>query len=155
MASEAAARKFFSSSAFAVAGASSNPLKFGHKVHAWYLAHNLPVTPINPASQTISVGGKDYPAVPNVAGLENPKQTGLSVITHPAITIGLLKEAKEAGIPAVFLQPGTYDDDVLEYALADGTFESVVYGFGEGTRGGEGWCVLVDGEKQLKELGKL
>jgi hypothetical protein len=31
MATEAAVRKFFSSSAYAVAGASSNPAKFGHR----------------------------------------------------------------------------------------------------------------------------
>jgi hypothetical protein len=31
MATEAAARKFFSASYFAVVGASSNPAKFGHK----------------------------------------------------------------------------------------------------------------------------
>ena len=155
MATEVAARKFFSASRFAVVGASSNPAKYGHKVHAWYLNHGLPVTPVNPGSPSVTVGGKDYETVPSVGALSNPKETGVSIITHPAVTINVLKEAKEAGVPSVFLQPGTFDDDVLKYALADGTFEAVVYGFGQGTRGGEGWCVLVDGEKYLKEVGKL
>lgn len=57
------------------------------------------------------------------------------------------------GIPAIWLQPGTFDDEVLKFALADGAFEAVVYG--EGGRGSEGWCVLVDGEKALKDAGKL
>lgn len=34
-------------------------------------------------------------------------------------------------------------------------FKSVVAGFGGGTRGHEGWCVLVDGERGLREVGKL
>lgn len=113
------------------------------------------MTPVNPGSPSVTVGGKDYDTVPNVGALPNPKETGVSIITHPAVTINVLKEAKEAGIPSVFLQPGTFDDDVLKFALADGTFESVVYGFGPGTRGSEGWCVLVDGEKSLKDIGKL
>jgi predicted CoA-binding protein len=122
-------------------------------VHAWYLAHDLPVTPVNPASPAVNVGGKDYPAIKNVSELSSPKDTGVSIITAPPITIGVLKEAKTAGVPSVWLQPGTWDDEVLKFALAEGTFESVVYG--SGGRGSEGWCVLVDGEKALKEVGKL
>ncbi|KAL6866663.1 NAD(P)-binding protein [Trichoderma novae-zelandiae] len=150
---EATAKRFFSSPLFAVVGASSNPAKFGHKVHAWYLDHGLPVTPINPTSPTVKVNEKDHPTLPDVKSLPRPTETSVSIITHPAITINVLKEAKSVGIPAVWLQPGTFDDDVLKFALADGTFEAVVYG--DGGRGSEGWCVLVDGAKALKDAGKL
>ncbi|KAL7913238.1 CoA binding domain-containing protein [Trichoderma velutinum] len=150
---EATAKRFFSSPFFAVVGASSNPAKFGHKVHAWYLNHDLPVTPINPASKTVTVHDEDYPTLPDVKSLPKPTETSVSIITHPGITINVLKEAKSVGIPAVWLQPGTFDKDVLDFALADGTFEAVVYG--EGGRGSEGWCVLVDGGKALKDAGKL
>ena len=122
-------------------------------VFAWYLAHELPVTPINPASSTVAVDGKDYPAKPNLSSLEKPKNTSVSVITHPAVTLGVLQEAQKIGVPSVWLQPGTWDDDVLKFALADGNFESVVYG--PGGRGHDGWCVLVDGEKAMKDAGKL
>ncbi|KAL7955162.1 CoA binding domain-containing protein [Trichoderma compactum] len=152
-ATEATAKRFFSSPLFAVVGASSNPAKFGHKVHAWYLNHDLPVTPINPASKTVTVNDEDYPTVPDVKSLLKPTETSVSIITHPGITINVLKEAKSVGIPAVWLQPGTFDKDVLDFALADGTFEAVVYG--DGGRGSEGWCVLVDGGKALKDAGKL
>lgn len=78
----------------------------------------------------------------------------------------MLEEAKNLGIPAVWLQPGTFDDEVLAFARqgegeaveseADGRgFKAVVAGFGGGTVGGEGWCVLVDGERGLKAVGKL
>ncbi|GJN69563.1 hypothetical protein PLICBS_003612 [Purpureocillium lilacinum] len=153
MATEATARRFFSSPLFAVVGASSNPAKFGHKVHAWYLDRGLNVTPINPGSPSVSVGGKDYATAPNLSALPEPKTTSVSIITAPAVTLGVLEEAKKLGIPGIWLQPGTFDDAVLKSALADGAFESVVYG--DGGRGHDGWCVLVDGDKALREAEKL
>lgn len=122
-------------------------------VHAWYLERDLEVTPVNPASATVTVNGSEHATVPNVSALASPKDTAVSIITHPAITIGVLKEAKTAGVPSIWLQPGTWDDEVLKFALAEGTFDAVVYG--EGGRGHDGWCVLVDGDKALKAAGKL
>ena len=68
------------------------------------------------------------------------------MITPPAVTKQLLEEAKEAGVAAVWLQPGSFDDDVLAYAKAN--FNAAIGG--EGGGGGEGWCVLVDGEEGLR-----
>lgn len=115
--------------------------------------HDLPVTPVNPGSASVSVLGEDHATVSSLSALAEPKATAVSIITHPAVTIGVLKEAKQAGVPSVWLQPGTWDDDVLGFALAEGTFEAVVYG--DGGRGSEGWCVLVDGERAMKDAGKL
>ena len=53
------------------------------------------------------------------------------------------------GVPAVWLQPGTYDSEVLTYA--HGNFESVIAG--DGGRGSQGWCVLVDGEEGMEGAG--
>jgi hypothetical protein len=66
------------------------------------------------------------------------------------VTKQLLKEAKEAGIPAVWLQPGSFDREVLEYARAN--FKATIGGDGGG--GSEGWCVLVDGEEGLRLAGR-
>lgn len=101
----------------------------------------------------MTVGGKDYPTVPDLSSLPNPKETSVSVITAPPVTLRVLEEAKKLGIPAIWLQPGTFDDEVLKVALGQDAFESVV--FGAGGRGHEGWCVLVDGEKAMKDAGKL
>jgi hypothetical protein len=62
----------------------------------------------------------------------------------------VLEEAKKLGIQGVWLQPGTFDDEVLRYALKE--FKAGVGG--EGGAGGEGWCVLVDGERVAKAAGK-
>ena len=62
----------------------------------------------------------------------------------------MLREAKEAGVPAVWLQPGSFDDEVLAYAKRE--FKAAIGG--DGGRGGEGWCVLVDGEEGMKLAGR-
>lgn len=146
MSMSAAAKTFFTSKTFAVAGASSNTAKFGHKIFVWYLAHDLPVIPLNPAA-SITAQGKEFKTVASPKALPNPAETGLSVITPPAVTAELLKEAKEVGIKAVWLQPGSFGDAELEYALKE--FPAAVGGFADGTRGGEGWCVLVDGDAAI------
>lgn len=99
--------------------------------------------------------------MPSLSALPNPRETSVSIITPPAATLKVLQEAKKFGIPAVFLQPGTFDDEVIKFAREgegsgeEGTFQAVVAGHGGGTRGHEGWCVLVDGERGLKSTGKL
>ncbi|KAI9710369.1 MAG: hypothetical protein M1820_002864 [Bogoriella megaspora] len=148
---EAAVRTFFTSPRFAVAGASSEPAKFGHKIFVWYLQHSLPATPLNPRASSITALGSEHSTVSTPSALSSvapPSEFSLSVITPPKITLPLLKEAKEAGIPAVWLQPGTFDDEVLDYARKE--FKAAIAGDDQkkSLRGsvGEGWCVLVDGD---------
>lgn len=57
----------------------------------------------------------------------------------------MLLEAKQAGVTAVWLQPGSFDNEILEFAKRE--FEAAIGG--EEGRGGEGWCVLVDGDQFL------
>ncbi|KAK7539680.1 CoA binding domain-containing protein [Phyllosticta citribraziliensis] len=158
-----ALKTFFASPRFAVAGASSDPTKFGHKIFAWYLAHSLPVTPLNPRAATITAGASNTPhaTLPSPAALPAPADTALSVVTPPRATLALLREAKEAGVRAVWLQPGTFDAEVEAFVLGgeEGKgerrppFEAALFGNRWG-RGGEGWCVLVDGEEGLRAAGR-
>lgn len=78
-----------------------------------------------------------------------PSQTSLSIVTPPKVTIQVLRDASSVGVPAVWLQPGTYDDEVLEYAREN--FKAAIGG--PGGQGSEGWCVLVDGEAGLDAAG--
>ena len=75
----------------------------------------------------------------------------MSIITPPKVTKKVLEEAKGLGVKSVWLQPGTFDDEVIAYARKE--FENAVGGDGGG--GGEGWCVLVDGGKALEGREKL
>ncbi|KAJ8609231.1 hypothetical protein MRB53_039267 [Persea americana] len=153
MSMEGAVKTFFSAQRFAVAGASSDPRKFGHKakltrpVLQWYLSRSLTAVPLNPSNNYI-----DVPPHTAIATLPSPKALGdkgpttsLSVITPPKVTRKLLEEAKEVGVLAVWLQPGTFDEGVLEFARREWPGRCIA-GMEGGTRGGEGWCVLVDGD---------
>jgi predicted CoA-binding protein len=115
----------------------------------------LAVTPINPGSSAISALGKDYPTAASLSALPFPTETSVSIITPPGVTRKVLEEAKALGIPAVWLQPGTFDDEVIALAREEGVFKAAVGGTGGGTRGPEGWCILVDGERALKAAEKL
>ena len=121
-------------------------------VLAWYHEHSLPVTPINPKQPIITISSTAYQPVTSPLALEDPESTSLSVVCPPPVTKKLLKEAKDVGIKAVWLQPGTYDDEILQYATTE--FEAGIGGMEGGTVGGEGWCVLVDGERALKDAGR-
>lgn len=155
---QTAARAFLSSPSFAVAGASSNPAKYGHILFTWYLSHSLPVTPLNPSSPSITIPShpqpKSYATVPSPSALPHPGQTALSIVTPPAVTSKVLKEARDAGVRAVWLQPGSFGEEELAYAEREWPGRAVG-GFGEGTRGGEGWCLLVDGEAAMRGREKM
>ena len=125
-------------------------------VFTWYTHHGLPVTPINPSAPVIkafppfpALEIQEYPTVPNLSALPHPTETSVSIITPPKVTVKVLEEAKKLGIKSVWLQPGTFDDEILKKAKED--FEAAVGG--DGGRGSEGWCVLVDGEAAAKGAG--
>jgi predicted CoA-binding protein len=150
---QSAAKTFMSAKHIAVAGASSIPSKFGHKIFAWYLDRGIPAVPMNPTLSKVKVQSKEYDTVASPSKLDSPKDTSLSVITPPAITAKILKEAKEVGIKAVWLQPGSFDDEILKYAL-EAFPGAAVGGHAEGTVGHEGWCVLVDGDEAMAAAGR-
>ncbi|KAH9908503.1 CoA binding domain-containing protein [Xylariomycetidae sp. FL2044] len=154
MSTEATVRAFFSSPKFAVVGASTNPAKFGHKVFTWYHDHQLPVVPINPVAPSITTPYGAHPTTKSLADLPDPKNTSVSIITPAPATMEVLREAKKLGIPAVWLQPGTWDDEVLLFARGQDGYEGEVVA-GDGGYGHGGWCVLVDGERGLRGVGKL
>jgi predicted CoA-binding protein len=129
--------------------------KFKYVVFVWYLTHSLPVTPINARASEVLVKTKSYSTVASPSKLENPSETALSIITPPAITLSVLKDAKAAGISSIWLQPGTYNDEIIAYAKKE--FQAAIAGFESdsiSTVGGEGWCVLVDGEDGLELAGR-
>lgn len=112
---------------------------------AWYHAHGLDVTPINPTSPEINLPDKSYKTVASPALLDSPEQTSLSIVTPPAITKRILETAKSVGISSIWLQPGSFDAEALDYAKSN--FAAIG---GSGGDGHEGWCVLVDGENALE-----
>ena len=105
--------------------------------------------PINPKSANITVENELYKTVASPSDLPEPGKTSLSIVTPPAATRKILEQAKETGVQAVWLQPGSFDDAGLDYAKRE--FKAAIGG--DGGQGSEGWCVLVDGEDGMRSAG--
>ncbi|KAF8684237.1 CoA binding domain [Rhizoctonia solani] len=124
---------FFKSSQFAVVGASKDQTKFGTKILKWYQNRDLTVTPVHPKEDEL----EGVKTVKNLAGLKSPTATSVSIVTPPKVTLAVLKEGKELGVPAFWIQPGAEDDAVRAFVTKEGLTEKVVIG---------GPCVLVNGD---------
>lgn len=162
-ASPAAIKAFLSTPFFAVLGAVPDASRFGHKgvslvclpppsllpltapVFAWYVAHDLPVTGIHPRTPQIAINTTTYATIASLSQLpSDPRQTALSFITPPGATLAALATARDLGVPAVWFQPGAFDQQCVAFAEAAGML--VVAGGGA--------CVLVHGEEGLRDAGR-
>ena len=47
----------------------------------------------------------DIPVARSLEDLKEPKQTAVSVITPPKVTLGLIDSAEKLGVPSMWLQP--------------------------------------------------
>ena len=96
-------------------GASADRVKFGNKVLRWYIenvgnSHQL--FPVNPKSPEL----EGLKAIKSIGELPNPRETSISVITPPHVTVQVLRDAAGLGITKIWLQPGSEDAQVLQVA---------------------------------------
>lgn len=101
--------QFLSSTAFAVAGASSNRDKFGNKVLRCYLQHGKKVYPLNPNEKII----EDLPCIDQVANLPADVNS-LSIVTPPQITEKIVEQAIAKGIKNIWMQPGAESQAAIQ-----------------------------------------
>ena len=120
-------QSFLASGPFAVVGASTDRSKYGNKVLRCYQQHGKEVYPINARAPEVE-GLKAYPSL---AALP-VKVKAISVITPPAITETVVREAAAAGVTHVWMQPGAESDEAIRTAESLGM--SVIAG---------GPCLLV------------
>ncbi|KAG9089930.1 hypothetical protein FRC06_001294 [Ceratobasidium sp. 370] len=130
---------FFKSPKFAVVGASKDQTKFGTKILKWYLDRKISVTPVHPKESEL----EGVNAVKSLKELKSPKETSVSIITNPKVSLAILKEGKELDIPAFWLQPGADDEEVRKYVEEEKLQDRVVLG---------GPCVLVSGDSIRSRL---
>lgn len=97
----------------AVVGASNNPDKYGHIIVRNLLGKGFTVLPVNPREATIA----GLPAYPSLEAVPGPVHL-VNVVTPPAVTRGVLEDVARLGLPAVWLQDGSFDDDVLAYCAS-------------------------------------
>ena len=99
----------------------------------------------------------------SLADLTSPQSTSISIVTPPKVspftpdgrlnalltparfsqvTLGILQQAKELGIPALWPQPGAEDAAVVDY-IKENLADRVIYG---------GSCILVEGDSIAQSL---
>ncbi|MBI1754180.1 MAG: CoA-binding protein [Acidobacteria bacterium] len=118
---------FLEGGPFAVVGASADRAKFGNKVLRCYQQHGKEVYPINPKAPEV----EGLRAYPSLAALP-VKVPCVSVITPPAATEQVVREAAAAGARHIWMQPGAESEAAIRAAEAAGM--SVIAG---------GACLLV------------
>eukprot|EP00904_Undaria_pinnatifida_P005873 jgi/Undpi1/2415/HiC_scaffold_13.g05796.m1 len=105
-------RNFLAADRFAVVGASTNRTKFGNKVLQCYIWKKKAVVPINPREDEIE-GQK---CAKSLSELTNPEEVSVSVVTPPAVTLGVVEEASRLGVTRLWLQPGSENAEILSRA---------------------------------------
>ena len=95
----------------AVVGASSHPEKYGNIILRNLQAKGYTVLPVNPRETEI----EGLPVYRSLREVPGPVHV-VSVVTPPPATLKVLEDAAALGLPHVFLQDGSYDQPVLDYA---------------------------------------
>jgi predicted CoA-binding protein len=100
---------------FAVAGASTNPEKYGYKCYVDLKRFGKTVYPLNPRAATID-GDTCHPSV---AALPEVPEVVVAVIP-PALTERLVDELSAAGVKNLWIQPGAESAAAVAKAEAAG-----------------------------------
>ena len=95
----------------AVVGASSSRAKFGNKALRAFVAQGYRVLPINPNESEVE-GLRTYASVLEVS---EPIDMA-TVYVQPDVTLRLLGEFAQKGIPEIWINPGAEDDLVMAEA---------------------------------------
>ena len=94
---------------WAVVGANQNPVKYGNIIYRKLKKIGYEVYPVNPIYDDID-GDKCYK---NLTSLPvNPDV--IDMVVTPKRSKKIVVEAKKLGINYIWLQPGTYDDELME-----------------------------------------
>ena len=104
-------KQFFSSSAYAVVGASDNREKFGNIAYRHLKEKHFTVYPVNPKHKAVE-GDKCYASVS-----ELPDEVkSVVLVVPPGVTEHVVVECKAKGITAIWMQPGAESFEAIEYA---------------------------------------
>ena len=103
--------RFLDGSPHAVVGASADRDKYGNKVLRAYLQTDRPAFPVNPNATMI----EGLEAFDDLKELPQPIH-GISIITPPPVTEGVVRQAVELGIQHIWIQPGAESEAAIAHA---------------------------------------
>ncbi len=93
---------------WAVVGANDNPEKYGNRIYKKLKANGYKVYPVNPNYEIIE-GDKCYNDLLSLP--EKPEV--IDMVVSPKRGIPVIEEAARLGIKNIWLQPGTYNDELM------------------------------------------
>jgi len=91
----------------AVAGASRDPNKYGHIIVRYLAGRGYTVSPIRPSAPAIA----GLPAFPSLSALPGPVEI-VDVVTPPAVSRKILAQAEALGLPVLWFQDGSWDEQL-------------------------------------------
>lgn len=94
---------------WAVVGANQNPSKYGNMIYRKLREKGYEVYPVNPIYDEVD-GNRCYENLSNLP----VKPDVINMVVTPKRSKNTVKEAKKLGIKYIWLQPGTYDDELME-----------------------------------------
>lgn len=104
-------KEMMDSKKWVVIGVSGNKDKYGYKIWKILRENDYTVYGVSPNYNELE-GEKIYESLNSLP----EKVDVLNMVVSPKISIGVLEEAKQAGIEMIFFQPGTYNDEVVAKA---------------------------------------
>ncbi len=115
MASKTSVDTFIAQKTLALAGASRSGRKFGNSVLKELKGKGYTVYPVHPEAREID-GQQCWPSLKDL-----PEEVGGAVfVTKPEQTEKLVREAKDAGIPRVWMQQGAHSDAAVAFCRDNG-----------------------------------
>ena len=117
---DARLRRKDASTRIAVVGASNNPQKYGNIIVQNLAGKGYEVLPVNPREAVIA----GLPAFPSLGDVPRPVHV-VDFVTPPAVTLEVLKSLDPTSVESIWLQDGSFDDEVL--AVAAKRFPVVVH----------------------------
>ena len=101
--------KMLAKKIWAVVGANIDPHKYGNKIYKKLKAKGYEVYPVSPNFEKI----EGDPCYPDLQSLPSKPEV-INMVISPKRGKAVIEAAAEMGIENIWLQPGTYDDELLE-----------------------------------------
>jgi len=94
---------------WAVVGANQDRSKFGNKIYRRLKERGYEVYAVNPGLETVEGDPcyKDLSSLPKVPDV-------IDMVINPQRGLPVIEEAAKLGVPYVWLQPGTYDVELMQ-----------------------------------------
>lgn len=108
---------------WALIGATPNTAKTANHIYHTFLQNGYKVYPVNPNYSEMENGDICYASLTDLP----EKPDCIDFVVPPAVTMKNLAELDPAEYPNIWLQPGTFDDEVLAFAKSKG-FQTVADG---------------------------